>query len=95
MLSMYNELIKKKEILEIGATPKTIDLGRWNIYTKFSNFHSTTKWLQINLIKLYDNLQSDVKDETPTDFTPEVRFTTTIVFDQKEEYGFFNGPAVV
>ena len=37
------------------------------------------------MIKLYDNLQNDVKDETPTDFTPEVRFTTTIVFDQKED----------
>ena len=85
MSSMYNELIKKKEILEIGATPKTTDSGRWNIYTKLTNFHSTTKWLQINLIKLYDNLQNDVKDETPTDFIPEVRFTTTIVFDQKED----------
>ena len=85
MLSMYNELIKKKEILEIGATPKTTDSGRWNIYTKLTNFHSTTKWLQINLIKSYDNLQNDVKDETPTDFIPEVRFTTTIVFDQKED----------
>ena len=82
---MYKELIKKKEILEIGATSKTTDFGRWNIYTKLLNFHSTTKWLQINLTKLYDNLPLDVKNETPTDFMPEVRFNTTIVFDRDDD----------
>ena len=76
MSSMYKELIKKKEILEIGATSKTTDFGRWNIYTKLSNFHSTTKWLQINLTKLYDNLPLDVKKETPTDFMPKPLYST-------------------
>ena len=85
MSTMHDELLKKKEILEISGTSKTTELGRWNIYTKLTNFHSTIKWLQINLIKLYDNLQSDVKKETPVNFQPEVRFNTTIVFDHDKD----------
>ena len=85
MKSMYHELMRKKEILEVGATSKTFELGRWNIYTKLANFQSTTKWLQINLSKTYDKLPSDITDETPTNFIVEVRFNTTITFDGDDD----------
>ena len=41
MQTLYNKMIAKKEILEIGSTSKTAELGRWNVYTKLTNFPST------------------------------------------------------
>ena len=78
MLEMQPELLKRKEILDVRATSKTSDLGRWNIYTKLSNFQSTTKWLQLNLPKMHTSKDSP-------DFQPEVRFNTTIVFDNTDD----------
>ena len=85
MSTMYKHLIKKKEVLEVGSTSKTSELGRWNIYTKLSNFQSTTKWLKLNLTKMYNNLNSDIIDATPKGFVVEVRFNTMIVFDKEDD----------
>ena len=85
MANLTTCFLKKKEILEVGTTSKTLELGRWNMYTKLSNFRSTTKWLQLNLPKMFDDLDNDLKLETPPNFTPEVRFNTTIIFDEMDD----------
>ena len=85
MVQMKSNLMKRKEILEVRSTSKTMESGRWNAYTKLANFQSTTKWLQLNLPKLYDNLDKQVREETPSTFNLGVRFNTTIVFETEDD----------
>ena len=85
MVQMKPHLMKKKEILEVRSTSKTMESGRWNVYTKLANFQSTTKWLQLNLPKMYGTLGKQVHEETPSTFDLGVRFNTTIVFDNEDD----------
>ena len=85
MSTMQPELMKRKEILDVRATSKTTDLGRWNIYTKLPNFQSTTKWLQLNLSKLCNDVCKQAQEDCPPDFHPEVRFNRTIVFNNADD----------
>ena len=85
MVQMKPHLMKKKEILEVRSTSKTMESGRWNVYTKLANFQSTTKWLQLNLQKMYGTLDKQVHEETPSTFDLGVRFNTTIVFDTEDD----------
>ena len=78
---MRKKMINQKFILDIGATAKTTELGRWNAYTTFQSFGETTKWIQNNITKLYEDCNLDL-NEVPPSFTPEVRFGTTITFEK-------------
>lgn len=75
------KLMEHVEILDIGTTSTTNSLGRWNIYTNYKHFEKMTKWLEQNLQHLHKTECKDILDETPTDFHPQVRFSTTVVFD--------------
>ena len=80
MTNMYNQMMTNKAILEIGTTAKTTELGRWNAYTTVSQFATTTKWLQNNLSKIYEESNHSL-DKVPTSFIPEVRFNTIITIE--------------
>ena len=84
MSYMYNHLIPNKSILGIGATSKTAELGRWNIYTTTTSFETTTKWLQKDLSRIHNDVCKHNRSEVPTGFKPEVRFNTTIIFEDQD-----------
>ena len=82
MNSLYDTLISKEKIINVAATNKTTEYGRWNVYTLMENFGSTTEWLQNNLKQMYSKCRKDhmISSEVPKHFVQEVKFNTTISF---------------
>lgn len=76
----YTNLIKRDDILDIIKTHTTNTLGRWNIQTTSPQFENLTKWLQSKLPTLLEACHYNPADE-PDGFTPEIRFSRTIIFD--------------
>ena len=84
MQNMYNNIIRSTNTLDISKTGKTSTHGRWNIYTPYKDFKSTTIWLQENLDTLYRTDGHHNPKDVPTNFVPEVRFSTTINFNDNQ-----------
>ena len=84
MEKLYDELIADHDIIEINSTSKTADYGRWNIHVTADNFEAQTKWFQTNIERIYQDKCSIVRNEIPSDYTPEVRFNYTITFQQRQ-----------
>ena len=82
MNHLYSELTSKETILDVSATSKTREFGRWNVYTTMDKFETTTKWLENNLQDIYNECLKDMKSEEtiPDHFVPEVKFNTNIKF---------------
>lgn len=85
MSYIYNSIVSNKNVLEVGRTGTTKELGRWNVYTTKTTFQTTTKWLQDNLDEIYDDKCPLDSDDIPPNFKPEVRFGTTISFQKKTD----------
>ena len=85
MESLYDTLVLKEEIINVTATNKTGEYGRWNVYTLLKDFGSTTEWLQHNLKQMYNECRKDcmITSEVPHHFVQEVKFNTTINFSSK------------
>ena len=83
METLFSELITDQDILEINATSKTNSHGRWNVYVTTDNFETQTKWFQHNIETIYRDKCGQVLEEIPKDYTPEVRFNSTITFQPK------------
>ena len=81
---LYDGLVKDMDILEINSTNKTVTHGRWNIHVTLENFETQTKWFQNNLKKLYNDQCKSVLSEVPKTYVPEVRFNSTIVFQDNK-----------
>ena len=79
---LYQTLTTNKNILDISPTGKTNSHGRWNAYTQLETFETTTKWLQQNLLTIYNRECRDNID-IPDNFKVEVKFNTTINFTSK------------
>ena len=79
---LYQPLLSNEHIIDISPTAKTTTCGRWNVYTTAANFESTTKWIQTNLKTLYMKHcnGSFPKSIVPDHFVPEVKFNTTVEF---------------
>ena len=82
MTHLQDTLRSHANIIDISPTAKTTDQGRWNIYTKTTNFASTTTWLTDNIKQIYNEHCKDIvsDQDTPNHFTPEIRFNSTISF---------------
>ena len=81
---MIKPLIKKNNILEVGGTAKITTHGCWNIYTTYKQFQHTTQWIQNNLENMYNSIKDLDHSNVPTGFTPQVRFNTTISFQEEK-----------
>ena len=85
MSYMYKKLMEDNNIIEIGATNKTTTMGRWNVYTTEESFEQTTKWLMRDLKTIYNEHCKHDKQDVPTSYEPEVRFSTEITFNSKPD----------
>ena len=80
MSYMFHPLINRCDILDVGMSPKTPTMGRWNVYTTCRSFETTTKWLQDNLNRMYHKDCKHDRNEVPANYKPEVKFNTIVVF---------------
>ena len=87
MTNLQESLQSNTNIINISPTAKTTEHGRWNIYTKTTNFADTTKWLTDNIQKMYnDHCKDNISDaDAPNHFTPEIRFNSTISFQTRNK----------
>ena len=61
-----------------------IRFAGWNIYTTYKQFQHTTQWIQNNLENMYNSIKDLDHSNVPTGFTPQVRFNTTISFQEEK-----------
>ena len=80
---MFKSLVEDHDIIDINSTGKTTSHGRWNVYVTTTTFEAQTKWFQNNIAELYDEMCDEVKNEIPTHYCPEVKFNSTVIFQQK------------
>ena len=80
---MFKDLVNDHDIIDINSTGKTTSHGRWNIYVTAENFETQTKWFQNNIAETYNKMCQHVKKEIPTDYSPEIKFNTTVSFHPK------------
>ena len=79
-------LLSIEHIINISLTAKTATCSRWNVYTTAAHFKSTTKWIQTNLKTIYMKHCNSSFPESivPDHFVPEVKFNTTVDFQNQK-----------
>jgi hypothetical protein len=76
--SMYTALCHGPDIVQIHASKRTFDIGKWNISTTHDSWEAVKAWLDKHLLALYNSIPANVRHTYPSyrDF-PEPTYERT------------------
>jgi hypothetical protein len=72
---MYAALCHGPDIVQIHASKRNFDLGKWNISTTHDSWEAVKAWLDKHLLALYNSIPANVRHTYPSyhDFTEPQR----------------------